>query len=365
MARPEKDGLEYFSHDVDMFEDTKIKFLKTKHGLLGYAVYNRLLEMIYRGQGYFVHFTDRDIILFADENKMDTSFCQQIIMDCLEENLFNKALYDEYKILTSRRIQKNYIRGCERRKNIFLVSEFILIDAESQKTKDSKLKIINVSINDIIVNNNPVNVNINSINEYISTQREKEREKERESKKKGKGKEIEIQNPDDLPLPLLGEEESESQADRILLENWNRSPKNNTERKGFESLINQYSYEKVSAAMMIATERSKPEDSVEFLGYVKGILDKGLSDFKVYTREELIALGNRTKTPNIFEGYIAVSLPDRSEFEPFYVSKKDQEKYNLTRWKPANKDEPSYSRQRETWGDSKPLTKTFALGGAV
>lgn len=186
MSRNNKTGLDYFSHDTDMSNDIKLKFIKAKHGLIGYAVYNKLLEEIYRDNGYYLEINDRYIILFSDENKIEVDVCKDIINDCINEKLFNINLYNVYSILTSRRIQENYLKGSERRKSITLISEYLLI-VPGEILKENH----NVSILLINVNINKDNVNANKINANISTQ-SKVKETETQSKQKKKVKETEI-----------------------------------------------------------------------------------------------------------------------------------------------------------------------------
>ena len=47
MARPFKQGLQYFPLDVNIFEDEKIQDLNLAFGYLGEIIYIRLLSMIY------------------------------------------------------------------------------------------------------------------------------------------------------------------------------------------------------------------------------------------------------------------------------------------------------------------------------
>lgn len=154
VARKAKVGIDYFSHDVDMLSDRKIKLLKAKHGLIGYAVYLRLLEELYRDKGYYLEINDDFNILFSDDNNLDLNVYILILNDCINQELFNINLFKEYSILTSRRIQENYITACERRKGIDIYSEFMLIDIDN----------VNIKLE---------NVNIIALNANISTQSKK------------------------------------------------------------------------------------------------------------------------------------------------------------------------------------------------
>ena len=165
MARKNKIGLDYFSHDVEMFNDIKIKFIKAKHGLIGYAIFLRLLENIYKENGYFIQIDDKFNILFADDNKLDIDVYINVLNDCINENLFNKEIYDKYKVLTSKRIQLNFLAGSERRKSIELKKEFLLLTDDL--LENDNIKIIDVYINEIDSN--------------ISTQKEIESKKKIEN----------------------------------------------------------------------------------------------------------------------------------------------------------------------------------------
>ena len=165
MARGFKQGIEYFSHDVDMMQDKKIKLIKAKHGLIGYAVYLRLLEELYKDTGYYLLADDNFNILFADDNNIDYNAYISILNDCINYELFNIKLYNAYTILTSIRIQNNYLLAITRRKSVTIIKQYLLINVNA----------------DII----SLNVNINIINVSSGTQ-----SKVKESKVKRKGKDI-------------------------------------------------------------------------------------------------------------------------------------------------------------------------------
>ncbi|HCY77743.1 MAG TPA: hypothetical protein DHV28_17670 [Ignavibacteriales bacterium] len=187
MGRLEKRGLSYFSHDTDMFFDTKMKYIRAKHKLLGYAIYNRLLEIIYSENGYYLDLSDEFIILLSDELRIELNELETIINDFLNRELFSKKKYEAHNILTSKRIQENYIRGCERRKSVYLTKEFLLINPETIFSEDAKIKpqIFIKGINEDI---NGINEDINSIDEGKSTQ-SKSKGKENETKANSKSDE--------------------------------------------------------------------------------------------------------------------------------------------------------------------------------
>jgi hypothetical protein len=117
MARPIKKGLDYFSHDVDMSEDLKIKKLENKFGLTGYAVYNKILEQQYKYAGEFNLITDDNLSLYAREWKITRPRLLEIIKACIELRLFTdeSLLSDAIK----NRMEKiNHKRAAERVRKI-------------------------------------------------------------------------------------------------------------------------------------------------------------------------------------------------------------------------------------------------------
>ena len=77
MARPLKTGLEYFSHDVTLSSDDKMQFIEAKHGIIGYGVFCKLLEKIYKN-GCYIKWEARDEILFAKTNSVDINIMNRL-----------------------------------------------------------------------------------------------------------------------------------------------------------------------------------------------------------------------------------------------------------------------------------------------
>ena len=177
MARDVKIGIDYFSHDTDMFHDPKIRILKAKYGLIGYAVYIRLLEEIYHNNGYYIELDEDYMLLFADENNITINELENIIDVCINKELFDINKYNDYNILTSKRIQKNYLDATARRKNCEISSEHDLvnvdinaINVDINATKKSKVNNIKVNIKENIKEKKPtprfVKPTIDEIAEY-------------------------------------------------------------------------------------------------------------------------------------------------------------------------------------------------------
>lgn len=161
MARQVKAGLDYFSHDVDIMQDKKIRLIFAKHGGVGVFIYMRLLEELYRENGYYLQIDDDFNILFSGDNKIEENDYINILNDCINKKLFCEKKYKNYKILTSERIQKNYISGTDRRKEVNFIKEYLLLNPKEMYTDK-----VNVNINKL-------NADINSLNVDTGTQRKR------------------------------------------------------------------------------------------------------------------------------------------------------------------------------------------------
>ncbi len=152
MSAPLKQGLDYFPHNSDLSSDDKIQYIEALYGLTGYAVYIKLLEKIYHS-GYFMSWEDRDMTIFSRKNGLETTLCQQIVVSCIKEKLFNGDIFEKYSILTSAGIQKRYLKSCERRKIIHFFEEYFCLSNQEVKEILGENKKVDVIIN-------PINVNI-------------------------------------------------------------------------------------------------------------------------------------------------------------------------------------------------------------
>ena len=126
MARPEKSGIDYFPHDVDLSSDQKVEYIEAIYGLAGYAIYVKLLERIYR-DGYFLYFGKMQRLIFANKYNLNPEELDKMVMDFIEIGLFNDTLYFTFDIITSKGLQERYIKCTERRKYREIIKYLILM----------------------------------------------------------------------------------------------------------------------------------------------------------------------------------------------------------------------------------------------
>lgn len=108
MARPNKKGLDFYRCNTNRYQDSKIKRLIFKYKSDGIAVWDFILNEIYRIEGSYISFDDNLVFLTADSLRITEELVDNIIKYCIEINLFNKEILEKTGFLTSISIQQFY-----------------------------------------------------------------------------------------------------------------------------------------------------------------------------------------------------------------------------------------------------------------
>ena len=133
MARPRKDGLDYFPLDVNFLSDLKIKKIIRAYGAQAVAVVMSVLTTIYRDNGYFATYDDDLIFIIADELKLEDSYVKNVIEKLIEVDFLSKEQKEKNNILTSIGIQERYLKACERRVKTTLNATYSLLNDSSNE----------------------------------------------------------------------------------------------------------------------------------------------------------------------------------------------------------------------------------------
>jgi hypothetical protein len=88
MARPQKNNLDYFSHDCDMRNDLKIKALRRKFAHTGYSIYVMMLEHLGNCNYLQYKWNDLSIELLTPDFDVDGDLLKQIVDYCVFLKLF-------------------------------------------------------------------------------------------------------------------------------------------------------------------------------------------------------------------------------------------------------------------------------------
>ena len=140
MARPAKPGLDYFPLDTDMFCDMRIRRLIRRCGGEAVAVYTLLLCTVYRS-GYYIVADDDLSFMLSEQSGLDEAYILKVIGSCIDIGLFDKALYDSDRVLTSRAIQERYRTICTQCHRTSVISDFSLIKSEETPIKSEETPI--------------------------------------------------------------------------------------------------------------------------------------------------------------------------------------------------------------------------------
>lgn len=107
MARPRKEGLDYFSHDTDALNDEKIEALRLLYGNDGYAFYFILLERIYRTRDAELDVSDAETMqILAKKVAVTDEKFNRMLDTSLKQGCFDTEAYEKRKVLTSNGIKK-------------------------------------------------------------------------------------------------------------------------------------------------------------------------------------------------------------------------------------------------------------------
>ena len=123
-----KSGIEYFPLDCQL--DEKFELIEAEFGLTGFAVVVKLLQRIYSGQGYYCEWTNEVALLFSKKIGLGCNVVSEIVESSIRRGIFDKSLYEDFGILTSRGIQNRYLEAVSRRKKVEVKNEYLLINCD-------------------------------------------------------------------------------------------------------------------------------------------------------------------------------------------------------------------------------------------
>lgn len=192
MARPTKQGLDYFPFDVGFFGDKNIRILKARYRSNGIAVYVKLLCDVYK-EGYFlpVERWEDYVFVIADEIGTSTNAVEQIITFLQSHamiRIFRQGKdeltgLDVDAVITSHGIQKRYAAAMKsrRKKGVDEIKRgFWLLSEDEEKEINAFYKSgINGGFSEInpdkfeknhnLSENNPTKENKNSTSTYYKS----------------------------------------------------------------------------------------------------------------------------------------------------------------------------------------------------
>ena len=152
VARPLKQGLDYYPMDVGFLRDIKVRRIIKSCGASSIAVLIWLLNSCYQDEGYYLRWTKDLPFIVAEDTDVTEGHVQEVVKRALQVGFFDESMKDNYEILTSAGIQKRFLAVTSRRKSVFLRRDFALISinddnnsinvyrSTQSKVKESKVK---------------------------------------------------------------------------------------------------------------------------------------------------------------------------------------------------------------------------------
>ncbi|MHC3386740.1 Lin1244/Lin1753 domain-containing protein [Lacticaseibacillus paracasei] len=134
MARPVKEGLDYFPFDVDFATNEKTEAITGEFGPKGVLIFIYLLAAIYR-KGYYLEWTELAKNQLVNRVSGATGELVGLVVKRLTEyGTFNKDLFLSDNVLTSQRIQETFTDATKRRKS--QKPTLYWINADNNSTSD-------------------------------------------------------------------------------------------------------------------------------------------------------------------------------------------------------------------------------------
>lgn len=135
MARPIKDGVDYFPKDTDFYSDDKVRLLRAEFGAKGMYILDYLLCDIYGKNGYFTKWDKNRCFLVSDGAGCGCSpeYISEFVSGCCRCSFFDERVLNVFGVLTSAGIQRRYIRMFNSRDEIQMIQEYWLLNTEDKK----------------------------------------------------------------------------------------------------------------------------------------------------------------------------------------------------------------------------------------
>jgi len=165
-------GIQYFSLDVNFFEDDRIAVIISDYGFEAVAVTLKLFSQIYKN-GFYMKWNEKTCKVFTASfrSSFSSEMIDHLVHDLVKELVFEPSLFEKHQILTSKAIQRNYFEAVCRRKNFDVENvEYLLVEIPKSKMNRKN------------VDKNVENADKNTKNADIFQQRKEKESKEKKSK---------------------------------------------------------------------------------------------------------------------------------------------------------------------------------------
>lgn len=190
-GRPPKRSVDQSVWEVDIFGSPKIDRLMSAQGCAGFVVYFYLCQKAYGSNGYYCSWSCAESSSVAKQigGGVGAKTVEETVRYCLHIGLFDKGLYDGWKILSSREIQKRYAKAALTRKHKTVIKDYWLLSPEESAGLDFCTVNPNYDPQKLNLSPSKLNYDPSKLNLSPSKLKEKESDKEKEEKERTKERE--------------------------------------------------------------------------------------------------------------------------------------------------------------------------------
>ena len=135
MARPVKTGLDYFPLHIDFFDDIRICALAVQYGTKGQLAAIILLVHLYKTGYYLLWDDDTRVRVLKDMPGVTFDELDHIVEELVKWDFFDKELFNQQGVLTSREVQKHFFNATKRRRNNIAQMPFLLAETDNTLQK--------------------------------------------------------------------------------------------------------------------------------------------------------------------------------------------------------------------------------------
>jgi hypothetical protein len=156
MARPKKKNAYYFSHDADMRNDPKLRALRRKFGLEGYAIWTMFLEVLTDSDYFEIEWTPLNIELTAGDFDCDPELLEEIINYCCltlklfvmeDKKIYSEKMKERFGALLNKRIRD--VKPLKTELSTSITPKVAVSDVEKPHNKREESKVNKTKVKDI------------------------------------------------------------------------------------------------------------------------------------------------------------------------------------------------------------------------
>ena len=127
-------GLDFFYLSVDFFDNDKVLLVEQEYDSRATLLAIKLLSKIYH-KGFYYKWGKDECLLFTRKLPADytAEFVQSVVDALVERGFFHKEYYEKQGVLTSESIQLHYFEAVQRRKQVEVEPDYLLVDVKKYK----------------------------------------------------------------------------------------------------------------------------------------------------------------------------------------------------------------------------------------